>query len=79
MIYFKLDTVTEGKTAAYLGLLWYRGKPVVEASDDGYMPKQVSRICSLCQKYQTPKLQLLKGQGREMAFSYPSVLSMMRK
>jgi hypothetical protein len=40
MIYFKLNTDSEKKTAAYLGLLWYRGKPVVEASNDGYMPKQ---------------------------------------
>jgi hypothetical protein len=78
-LYFKLNTDPEGKNKAYLGLLWYRGKPVIEASNDGYMPKQVSRICSLCQKYQTPQPQLLKGQELEMVFSYPSVLSRMRK
>jgi hypothetical protein len=46
MIYYKLDTRTEEKTKAYLGLFWYRGKPVVEASNDGHMPKQVSQLCT---------------------------------
>jgi hypothetical protein len=47
MLYFKLNTRTEGKTAAYLCLLWYRGKPIVEASNDGYMPKQESQFCKI--------------------------------